>query len=92
MSSIKDDVRILVPQAAVSESRDGSFVYVVGEDGKAEMRIIKKRSVRGTDWIVDEGLEAGETVIVQGIQKVRSGQEVKVSVGNQGAGSRAGGK
>jgi len=43
------------------------------------MRLIKKRSVLGTDWIVEDGIKAGETVIVQGIQKVSNGQAVKIS-------------
>ena len=92
MSSVNKEVLPLVPQTAVSEGRDGSFVYVVDGDSKAEMRIIQKRSVYGTDWIVENGINAGETVIVQGTQKVRSGQEVKISGGDQGAASKAGGK
>jgi membrane fusion protein (multidrug efflux system) len=62
----------------VSESREGSYVYVVGDGSIAEMRPIRKRSATGTDWIVEEGLRAGETVITEGIQKVRNGQPVKV--------------
>lgn len=79
MSAVKEEVLPLVPQAAVSEGREGSFVYLVGEDSLVEMRFIKKRAVLGTDWIVEDGIRAGETVIVQGIQKVSPGQKVKVS-------------
>ena len=91
MSSIRKEILPLVPQAAVSEGRNGSYVFVVDDEGMAEMRIIEKRSVLGTDWIVEAGLEAGETVIVQGIQKVRSGQEVEVSSSIPEAGQKAGG-
>jgi membrane fusion protein (multidrug efflux system) len=78
LSPLKSEMRPLVPQSAVSESREGSYVYVVGDGDIAEVRLISKRSVTGTDWIVDGGLRAGETVITEGIQKVRSGQAVKI--------------
>ena len=78
LSPLKTETLPLVPQSAVSESREGSYVYVVGDGSIAEMRPIRKRSATGTDWIVEEGLRAGETVITEGIQKVRNGQPVKV--------------
>ena len=91
MSPIKKETLPVVPQAAVNEDKKGSFVYVVGEDNLAEMRFIKKRSVLGTDWIVEEGIRTGEIVIVEGVQKVRPGQAVKI--GNGGAeAAAAGGK
>ncbi len=92
MSAIKDEILPLVPQVAVSEGRDGSYVFVVGEDETAEMRLIKKRSVLGTDWIVEDGIEPGETVIVQGIQKVSNGQAVKISGSRPDMDLTAGGK
>jgi membrane fusion protein (multidrug efflux system) len=45
------------------------------------MRMVKKRSALGTDWIIDDGIKAGEVVIVEGIQKVRPGQAVNISGG-----------
>ena len=79
LSPIKEETFPLVPQAAVAEDKEGSYVYVVGENNRAEKRPIRKGSVYGTDWIVEEGIHAGETVIVQGMQKVRPGQSVKIS-------------
>ena len=67
-----------VPQAAVMENKDGSYVYLVGADNLVEMRPIRTRSVSGTDWIVEKGIKPGETVIVEGIQKVRPGQKVRL--------------
>lgn len=90
MSAVKEEVLPLVPQVAVSESREGSFVYVVDEDSVAERRFIRKRSVLGTAWIVEEGIQAGETVIVQGIQKVSPGQKVEVSARMSGSGQQSG--
>jgi len=82
MSPVKKETLPVVPQAAVNENKEGSFVYVVGENNIAEMRFIKKRSVLGTDWIVEKGIRVGETVIVEGVQKVRPGQVVKISNGS----------
>ena len=91
MSTVKAETLPLVPQAAVAESKEGSYVYVVSKDNRAEMRFIKKRSVLGTDWIVEEGIKVGETVIVQGIQKVSPGQSVKISSGGTNAIPMSGG-
>jgi membrane fusion protein (multidrug efflux system) len=77
LAQVKGELLPLVPQAAVSESREGSYVYVVGNNNIVETRIIKKRSVIGTDWIIEEGIRVGETIVVEGIQKVRNGQTVR---------------
>ncbi len=92
LSPIKGEVLPLVPQKAVMESREGSYVYVVGKNSIAEMRIIEERSVIGTDWIVEEGLKPGEIVIVEGTQKVRPGQAVKIESGAAKAVSETGNK
>jgi RND family efflux transporter MFP subunit len=78
LSPVRSETLPLVPQSAVSEGREGSYVYVVGDGDIAEMRPIRKRSVTGTDWIVEEGLRAGERVVTEGVQKVRGGQPVKI--------------
>lgn len=78
LAQVKGELLPLVPQAAVAESREGSYVYVVGDNNVVEMRIIKKRSAIGTDWVVEEGIRVGETIVVEGIQKVRHGQTVRI--------------
>ena len=67
---------IAIPQRAVGQSPRGSFVYVLGEGNKAEMRIVELGQWSGSDWIVDSGLAAGEKVIVDGLIKVRPGADV----------------
>lgn len=64
---------IAIPQRAVSESPQGSFVYVIGEGNKAELRIIQPGQWTGSDWIIESGLNPGEKVIVEGIVKVQPG-------------------
>lgn len=71
-----DDV-IAVPQAAVQVSPQGQMVMLVGKDGKVEPRPVKTGGLSGSDWIIAEGLQGGEQVIVNGIQKARPGSPVK---------------
>jgi membrane fusion protein (multidrug efflux system) len=66
----------VVPQAAVQQNQSGPFVLVVGEDNRVTARQIRTGARLGPDLVVEEGLAAGETVIVQGLQKVRPGGEV----------------
>jgi membrane fusion protein (multidrug efflux system) len=67
----------VVPQSAVQEDREGRYVFVVDGDNKVQQRRITTGAVSGVNWAVEAGLMAGETVIVQGVQKVRPGQVVE---------------
>lgn len=67
----------VVPQAAVQEDRDGRYVFVVNAQNEAQQRRITTGMTMGTHWSVESGLVAGEMIILQGIQKVRSGQLVE---------------
>ncbi|MEH6396724.1 efflux RND transporter periplasmic adaptor subunit [Pseudoalteromonas sp.] len=67
----------LIPQAAVQENQQGKFVLVVGADNKVATRIVKLGRRINAMWVVESGLEQGEQVIVEGLQKVRQGAEVK---------------
>jgi membrane fusion protein (multidrug efflux system) len=70
---------IVVPQAAVSQGPQGTFVFVVNDKGSAEVRPVKlDREVKG-GWVVREGLKEGEQIIVDGIMRVRPGAPVKAS-------------
>ena len=68
---------ILVPQRAVSELQGIYNVAVVGGDDTIELRMVKPAQRIGTLWVIDSGLKAGERVVVEGMQKVRSGVKVK---------------
>ncbi len=68
---------LVIPQTAVVETQAGSHVFVVGQDNKAELRKVELGRTHGTIRIVAKGLEKGERVITAGVQKVRSGSEVK---------------
>lgn len=67
---------ILVPQRAVSELQATYSVGVVGADNKVEMRSIKVGPRLGGLWVVENGLKAGDRIIVEGLMKVRNGSTV----------------
>lgn len=69
---------ISVPQQAVARSVDGASVMVVGTDGKVAVRQVKTGGAQGNAWVINEGLQAGDQVIVEGLQKVKPGAAVKV--------------
>lgn len=70
---------VSVPQQGVSRSPTGEAVaLVVGADNKVERRPLKVDRALGNRWLVREGLQPGDLLIVEGHQKVRPGAEVKV--------------
>lgn len=64
---------LLVPQAAVQEDQGGRFVFVVGAENKAEVQRIETGARVGVRWEVVSGLNEGDRVIWEGLQKVRPG-------------------
>jgi membrane fusion protein (multidrug efflux system) len=68
---------IVLPQQAVTRSGTGDSVMVVGADGKVSPRPIKVGGEQNGQWVVLEGLKAGELVMVDGFQKLRPGATVK---------------
>jgi membrane fusion protein (multidrug efflux system) len=69
---------ILVPQLAVQEQQGAKIVYVVEAQDKVAVRPVTIEERVGDLYIVKKGLKPGEQVIVEGMQKVRPGMEVKV--------------
>ena len=69
----------IVPQTAVLQDRDGRYVYLLGDDNSVAQRRITTGVRVGSGWAVTEGLEGGETVVVQGIQRLAEGMSVQPS-------------
>jgi membrane fusion protein (multidrug efflux system) len=69
---------ILVPQTAVLQNETGRFVWVAGGDGKAVARNIRAGQWLGENWVVLEGLKAGENVIVDNVARLRPGTPIQV--------------
>lgn len=68
---------LLVPQKAVSELQSAKVVYLVGPDNKVQIRSVTLGDRVGQDYIITEGLKAGDRIIIEGIQKVRPGAVVQ---------------
>jgi len=71
---------VLIPQKAVKELLDKTIVMVVTADNQAESRQVKLGNQVGDMWVVEEGLTGEETVIVEGIDKVKKGTALAVTV------------
>jgi membrane fusion protein, multidrug efflux system len=68
---------ITVLQRAVSRAASGqTSVWVVNAQNVVEQRAIQTSSISGDKWIVSSGLNAGDRVVVEGLQKVRAGATV----------------
>lgn len=67
---------VVVPQRAVQEIQGSYQLALVGTDGKAEIRPVQAGPRIGTDWVITSGLKPGEKVVVEGIQKVKTGMPV----------------
>ncbi|MDY6269315.1 MAG: efflux RND transporter periplasmic adaptor subunit [Selenomonadaceae bacterium] len=71
---------ILVPQRAVQQLLDKTFVMVVGADGKSEARKIELGQQVGSYYIVKSGLSAEDTVIVEGLSSLTEGKDLVVTM------------
>ena len=78
---------LVLPQEAIMTDQKGEYVYVVSDKGVAQQRYVKLGDSVDGKRIVISGVKAGETVVVQGLQKVRPGQPVKAA-GNAAGASR----
>ena len=67
---------LVVPRAAILSDQRGDYVYVVGADNRAQQRRIELGQTTPTTAVVTNGLSEGETIIIEGIQRVRPGAPV----------------
>ena len=71
---------ILAPQRGISRNQKGqATAMVVNKEGKVEARILQAERTIGSDWLVEKGLEEGDQVIVEGLQKIRPGASVQAN-------------
>jgi membrane fusion protein (multidrug efflux system) len=76
---------IEVPQRAVQQGPQGNFVWVVDAESKAEPRPVTVGPLIGDRWIIDQGLQAGERIVVDGALKLAPGVTVKPAEGEPAA-------
>jgi len=63
----------LVTQAAVRRDSTGAFVQVVGSDGRVVQKRVQAETMLANNWIITQGLEDGDQIIVSGVDKVKPG-------------------
>jgi membrane fusion protein (multidrug efflux system) len=80
---------IQVPERAVAELQGRHFVWVIGADNQATQRLIKVGEVVEGKWMVLEGLQVGERIVVEGLQKVREGVVVQPKTAEEMAAAAA---
>ena len=76
--SNKKDEMAVVPQTATMENQEGLFVYIMDENNVPKMSYIKTMGQIGDNWIVSEGVKAGDKIVTTGMQKVIPGSPVRV--------------
>ena len=73
----------LLPQQAVMRDQKGDpFIFIVGKDNKVAIRYLTVGSAVGNNWVVFKGVEEGELFMLEGMQKVKPGDTVKVVIKN----------
>lgn len=78
-SGVRADA-LLVPQQGIARDAQGeAFAMLLGADGKVEKRSVKLSRTVGDRWLVDDGLAAGDRVIVEGLQKIRPGAPARIA-------------
>ena len=71
---------VVVPAQAIQRSSAGvAQVYVVGDDRTVALRPVRAGALTDAGWIVEDGLKAGETIVVEGSQRLRPGMAVNPS-------------
>jgi membrane fusion protein (multidrug efflux system) len=68
---LKRNEAILVPQRAVQQDLNGPYVYTLSDSNKVGIRPVSGSLWQGTQWIIENGLQPGDKVIVDGTQKIR---------------------
>lgn len=81
-----DSDAIAVPQQAIQRTNDGKpEVWIVKADNKVMLQPVEVGPVVDGSWVIQQGLEPGQKVVVEGFQKITAGMEVKASILNKDA-------
>lgn len=67
---------ILVPQNAVFDQQGKQMIYVVAKDNTVKAKVITTTTTSGLNYVVSEGLEVGDVVVVEGAPKLKDGMQI----------------
>lgn len=76
----KPKMNVLISQSSLAQDEHGFYTFVVGQDNIAQERRLELGEVIGSSQVVKSGLNAGEKVIIQGLQKVQNGAPVNAAL------------
>ena len=74
---------LVVPASVIQRGPDGPFAFVIKSDQSVQVRPLKVSQIEGGEALIDEGLRAGEMVVVDGQYKLQNGSKVKVNQGGK---------
>ncbi len=72
---------LLVPSAAIQTGTHGAFVYLVTPENKATVRPVKITASNGENSLINEGLSAGDKIVLEGIDRLKEGSSVEIVEG-----------
>lgn len=81
---------VTVPAAAIQRSPQATFVYAIKPDQTVESRNVVAGLTEGDDTVIQQGLAAGERVVIDGVDKLRPGMKVDTSAASKSAAQAAG--
>lgn len=73
LSGQQPESRLVVPQSAIQQDQQGRYVLTVDDANLVQIQRVTMGARDGTDWVVEGGLEDGDLIIVEGLQRVRPG-------------------
>ncbi|MBI1753887.1 MAG: MdtA/MuxA family multidrug efflux RND transporter periplasmic adaptor subunit [Acidobacteria bacterium] len=77
---------VIIPTAAIQRGPQGAFVYAVKPDATVELRVIEPQGTDGDSTAIAKGLSGGETIVVDGLEKLRPGSKVALPKASGGKG------
>jgi multidrug efflux system membrane fusion protein len=75
----------IIPMAAIQRGPQGTYVYVVGPDKKAQIRNVTLKNTQGNDVSVNKEVQAGELVVIEGMDRIQDGARVDAQSPDQQA-------
>jgi len=76
---------VVIPAASIQRGSQGTFVYVIKENQTAELRPVTLKNTEGNDVALASGVTAGESVVLEGMDKIQDGAKVEVQTPGQNA-------
>jgi multidrug efflux system membrane fusion protein len=83
---------VVVPGAAIQRGSQGTFLYIVKDNQTAELRLVQIKNTEGNDVALAAGVEPGESIVLEGLDKIQDGGKVDVQSGQPGDAAQGGGR